>query len=161
MEKGENAGNQHFHLFPQCFQKAPFGGSSKVRIVWPRVKCTCLTRASPHNSEKKPFKNIVGKGENACCQYFLLFSHLNSFHVKFQFSSLIYFVVCQCLKFGPVIFCGVVNVNLECQNMDLPVFERVDNNLGKEEHCNSNQHFIHFLHYVCYIFSMKNFLCYR
>ena len=32
---GENAGNQHFLLFPQCFQKAFFlGGSLKVRIVW-------------------------------------------------------------------------------------------------------------------------------
>ena len=32
--KGENAGNQHFLLFPQCFQKASFPGSLKVRIVW-------------------------------------------------------------------------------------------------------------------------------
>ena len=34
--KGENAGNQHFLLFPQCFQKAfPQGeGGLKVVIVW-------------------------------------------------------------------------------------------------------------------------------
>ena len=32
--KGENAGNQHFLLFPQCFQKASFPGSLKVGIVW-------------------------------------------------------------------------------------------------------------------------------
>ena len=32
--KGENAGNQHFLLFPQCFQKASFLGSLKVGIVW-------------------------------------------------------------------------------------------------------------------------------
>ena len=32
--KGENAGYQHFLLFPQCFQKAPFSGSLKVGIVW-------------------------------------------------------------------------------------------------------------------------------
>ena len=32
--KGENAGYQHFLLFPQCFQKASFSGSLKVRIVW-------------------------------------------------------------------------------------------------------------------------------
>ena len=32
--KGENAGIQHFLLFPQCFQKASFSGSLKVGIVW-------------------------------------------------------------------------------------------------------------------------------
>ena len=36
--KGENAGYQHFLLFPQCFQKASFSGSLKVGIVWERVK---------------------------------------------------------------------------------------------------------------------------
>ena len=32
--KGENAGHQHFLLFPPCFQKASYEGSLKVRIVW-------------------------------------------------------------------------------------------------------------------------------
>ena len=32
--KGENAGNQHFLLFPQCFLKASLEGSLKVSIVW-------------------------------------------------------------------------------------------------------------------------------
>ena len=32
--KGENAGNQHFLLFPQCFQKASFLASLKARIAW-------------------------------------------------------------------------------------------------------------------------------
>ena len=32
--KGENAGYQHFLLFPQCFQKASFWGSLNVEIVW-------------------------------------------------------------------------------------------------------------------------------
>ena len=32
--KGENAGYQHFLLFPQCFQKPPVSGSLKVGIVW-------------------------------------------------------------------------------------------------------------------------------
>ena len=32
--KGENAGYQHFFLFPQCFQKASCTGSLKVVIVW-------------------------------------------------------------------------------------------------------------------------------
>ena len=35
--KGENAGYQHFLLFPGCFQKASFSGSLKVVIVWERV----------------------------------------------------------------------------------------------------------------------------
>ena len=32
--KGENAGYQHFLLFPQCFQKPSSLGSLKIRIVW-------------------------------------------------------------------------------------------------------------------------------
>ena len=32
--KGENAGYQHFLLFPQCFQKVSLCGLLKVRIVW-------------------------------------------------------------------------------------------------------------------------------
>ena len=32
--KEENAGYQHFLLFPQCFQEASLPGSLKVGIVW-------------------------------------------------------------------------------------------------------------------------------
>ena len=32
--KGENAGYQHFLLFPQCFQKVSFSVSLKVGTVW-------------------------------------------------------------------------------------------------------------------------------
>ena len=32
--KGENAGYQHFLLFPQCFQNGSYKGSLKVGIVW-------------------------------------------------------------------------------------------------------------------------------
>ena len=32
--KGENAGYQHFLLFPQCFEKASFPDTSKDAIVW-------------------------------------------------------------------------------------------------------------------------------
>ena len=35
--KGENAGNQHFLLFPQCFQNASYSRSFNVRIVLLRV----------------------------------------------------------------------------------------------------------------------------
>ena len=31
---GENAGYQHFLLFPQCFQKVLYTASLKVMIVW-------------------------------------------------------------------------------------------------------------------------------
>ena len=34
VEKGENAGYQHFLLFPQLFQKVSFSGSLKVQIMW-------------------------------------------------------------------------------------------------------------------------------
>ena len=33
VEKGENAGYQHFLLFPECFQKASLSGLAKVGIV--------------------------------------------------------------------------------------------------------------------------------
>ena len=32
--KGENAGNQHFLLFPQCLQKSSLSGLLKVWIAW-------------------------------------------------------------------------------------------------------------------------------
>ena len=32
--KGENAGYQHFLLFPKCFQKPPSLGPLNVGIVW-------------------------------------------------------------------------------------------------------------------------------
>ena len=32
--KGENAGYQHFLLFPQCFEKASFPDTLKGVIVW-------------------------------------------------------------------------------------------------------------------------------
>ena len=36
--KGENAGYQHFLLFPQCFRKSTISGSLKVGIMRYRVK---------------------------------------------------------------------------------------------------------------------------
>ena len=38
--KGQNAGYQHFLLFPQCFAKAFFPDTSKGVIVWEWVKNT-------------------------------------------------------------------------------------------------------------------------
>ena len=37
VEKGENAGYQHFLLFPLCFQEDSYTWLSKVVIVWERV----------------------------------------------------------------------------------------------------------------------------
>ena len=36
--KGENAGYQHFLLFPQCFDKASVPDTSKGVIVWEWIK---------------------------------------------------------------------------------------------------------------------------
>ena len=36
VRKEENAGYQHFLLFPQCFPKPSLSGSLKVGIVWCR-----------------------------------------------------------------------------------------------------------------------------
>ena len=40
--KGENAGYQHFLLFPRCFYRPSSSGSLKVWIVWYRVNQNCL-----------------------------------------------------------------------------------------------------------------------
>ena len=40
--KEENAGYQHFLLFPHCFQKAISVGSLEVGIVWERVNESIL-----------------------------------------------------------------------------------------------------------------------
>ena len=61
--KGENAGYQHFLLYPQCFQKA----SSSVSLT--------LSQTSPgfHVSAVQSFENTVEKGEIARNEQFLLF----------------------------------------------------------------------------------------
>ena len=46
--KGENAGYQHFLLFPQCFQKP---SSLKVETVWQKVK-PHLSSANAFNLEE-------------------------------------------------------------------------------------------------------------
>ena len=53
--KRENAGYQHFLLFPQCFQKPSCPWSLKVRIVWQRVKLdsASLTGTSDRAAEQR------------------------------------------------------------------------------------------------------------
>ena len=95
-EKGENAGNQHFLLFPQfcltfselfffltfrLFPTSNFNSDwfSKV-CSWIKVEnllpCQLFTTQSRilTTLKKKPLENIVGKGENAGNQHFLLFT---------------------------------------------------------------------------------------
>ena len=59
--KGENAGNQHFLLFPKCFQKPPSSGSSKVEIV--RKRDNPLTHYQTTNS-------ILFQTERVCRRQF-------------------------------------------------------------------------------------------
>ena len=58
VEKGENAGFQHFLIFPHCFPKPSSPRSFKVGIVWFRVKIIHLPKTTCffHSVE-----NIVGK----------------------------------------------------------------------------------------------------
>ena len=52
--------------------------------------------------EKKPFENIVGKGENAGNKHFLLFPQCFSILSKTLVPNLVAkFVVCYCFQFGP------------------------------------------------------------
>ena len=63
----------------------------------------------PHNPDflttmkKKAFEIIMGKGENAGNQGFLLFPMSSTLpKTNFQFFSHIYFAVCKCFQFGEV-----------------------------------------------------------
>ena len=87
--KGENAGYQHFLLFPQCFQKASFSGSLKV--YGKKLNLNTLTLYHTIQTFNDPprktrFENIVGKGENAGYQHFLLFPQ--SFQPNHRWKSL-------------------------------------------------------------------------
>ena len=90
MGKGEIACYQQFLLFPQSFQKACFPGASKGVIVWEWVNpllndkildCSKLKAfADDKMNVKQKLKfdmgrveNIVGKGENAGYQLFVVF----------------------------------------------------------------------------------------
>ena len=135
MGKGEIARYEQFLLFPQCFQKGCFPGASKGVIVWEWVKGgsndrMCLMAGSfagkaenagykdliqhvfnflPHNQDlklyKKPFENIVGKGENARNQHFffpqsfLPFQKTNSNFSVMLFCPLQTLSIWTCQKF--------------------------------------------------------------
>ena len=44
--KGENVGNQHFLLFPQCFLKCSSVGSLRLGIVWTSLHVKCISSVS-------------------------------------------------------------------------------------------------------------------
>ena len=81
VEKGENAGYQHFLLFPQCFQKAsPLGSFNSLPnnmvldlTKWKAFADDKINEAQMMISVFDRVENIVGKGENAVFQHFLLF----------------------------------------------------------------------------------------
>ena len=100
--KGEIAHYEQFLLFPQCFQKACFPGASKGVIVWEWVnflpynnildqsKLKSFADNKKNVTETLNFgfrrvENIMGKGENAGYQYFLLFPQF--FQNSFFFSG--------------------------------------------------------------------------
>ena len=77
----------------------------------------------PHNPnfqrpwERELFKNIVGKGENAGNQHFLLFPQcFLPFPNQISGFDIDYFVVCKCFEFGPqslfLSSCKELNVRL-------------------------------------------------
>ena len=91
METGEIAHFEQFHLFPQCFPKAFFFNVLKCVYIEERVnslphdKILDVTKLKAFADSKTKVakmmisvidrvENIVGKGENAGYQHFLLFS---------------------------------------------------------------------------------------
>ena len=76
--KGENAGYQHFLLFPQCFQQPYYTGSlpNDKFLDWAKLKVFADDKINMTEKLKLVLgwaENIVGKGENAGYQHFLLF----------------------------------------------------------------------------------------
>ena len=57
MGKGENAGNQHFLLFPPCFQQASFSRSLKVRTCVVKSKSTTKPNTMPSNNRNRMFES--------------------------------------------------------------------------------------------------------
>ena len=73
MGKGEIPRYEQFLLFPRCFKKTCFPGASKGVIVWEWIKPFTTQSGLLTKLRNKSFENIMGKGENAGKQHFLLF----------------------------------------------------------------------------------------
>ena len=104
--KGENAYNQLFLIFPQCF--LPFSNqiSNFQSHIFRRLQMLTLYHKIPifNNPWIKAFENIAEKWENAGNQHLLLFPQffLTLLETKFLFFSKIYFVVWKSFEFGLV-----------------------------------------------------------
>ena len=61
--KGENAGNWHFLLIPQCFTKSFLTGELKVVIVWERIKTYDKRLTFFQNNKFKTSKLKVCRGK--------------------------------------------------------------------------------------------------
>ena len=72
MGKDEIANSGQFHLFPQCFPKAFFFNMLKWVYIEGKVKPFTTQSCDLTTLRKKSLKDIVGKGENAANQHFLL-----------------------------------------------------------------------------------------
>ena len=103
MEKGENAGYQHFLLFPLCFHKSSFARSLKVGIVcyginpFPNkpwflpVCCMCFLKTL---WEKE--KLLITSNFSFSHSVFYLFGEHSAIFVKFEI------VVCKLFQFRRV-----------------------------------------------------------
>ena len=97
------AGYQHFLLFPQCFQKASFSGSLKVRIEWCRVNLfpnkpwflrVCSTDLLKTMWEKENL--LVTSNFSFSHSVYYLFGELSTIFIKFEI------VVCRLFQSGRV-----------------------------------------------------------
>ena len=118
--KGENAGNQHFLLFPHCFPlyypitRRQISDSSKMKdFAYDNLKFE-------ENGRKlfKPVENTVGKGEIAPYEQFLLFPQCFQkacfpgaskgvivwewVKERNHHCNNVKFVICRCFQFGHI-----------------------------------------------------------
>ena len=101
--KGENAGYQHFLLFPQCFQKASFQEASKGVIVWEWVnpfpnkpRFLCVRRSVLLNTLWEKEKFLVMSYFSFSRSVFYSFGVLSDIFIKFDI------VICKLFQFGKV-----------------------------------------------------------
>ena len=87
MGKGRNADIQHFIFYQQFLQKGFLPGSLKYGAIMLRGYLTPFHAILTFNDLKKEaFEKIVGKGENADNQHFLLFPQcFLSFQIQISF----------------------------------------------------------------------------
>ena len=143
--KGENAGYQHFLLFPQCFQKHPVSRSLKLPIVWYRVP------------ERKSLEKTEGKLGNGANQHFLYFLTIvesqlyrplhNAFNVGKEKNKFLFPSQNKFQFFSHYVHSLGVSKLFTTQSRLLMTLGKkpFENIAGKGENA-GNQHFLHFPH---------------